>query len=110
RRREFVALLGSAAAAWPTSTRAQHADQMRRIGVLIGSAGSSIKTLVQRLEELGWIEGRNIRIDYRFPASDPNRIKVAAAELVDLKPDVIVTISAPETMSVQERTHSVPVV
>jgi putative tryptophan/tyrosine transport system substrate-binding protein len=110
RRREFFALLGGAAVAWPPAVLAQQSDRVPRIGVLIGSAGSNIKMLVQRLEELGWIDGRNIRIDYRYPASDPNHIKAAAAELVDLNPDVIVTITAPETMSVQEQTRTVPVV
>ena len=82
RRREFITLLGGAAAAWPLAARAQQPERMRRIGALIGFAETdsfgqaSANAFRQGLEQLGWVEGRNIRIDYRFAAGDPTLTKL----------------------------------
>jgi len=94
-RRAFIALLGGAAA-WPIAARAQQPDGTRRVGVLsnIGEsdpeAQSMVAALHQALQELGWVEGRNIRIDRRWAAGNPDRIGVLARELVGLRPDVLV--------------------
>jgi putative tryptophan/tyrosine transport system substrate-binding protein len=95
RRREFIAGLG--AAAWPVVARARQAERMHRIGLLMGlvesdpEAQSRITMLRQSLRELGWTEGRNLLIDYRWGASDPDRYRTYAAQLVALAPDVVVT-------------------
>ena len=94
KRREFIAL-SAAAVAWPLAARAQQTDRMRRIGVLMGVADDTegqarVKALQKGLLELGWIEGRNVRIDYRWTAGDATRARTYAAELVKLSPDVIV--------------------
>src|SRR5271168_1715416 len=95
RRREFIAGLGSAAA-WPVVARAQQPGRMRRIGVLMFVSmddpvgQSDIATFRQALRELGWTEGRNVTIDYRWGGGDANRARTYAAELVALAPDVIV--------------------
>jgi putative ABC transport system substrate-binding protein len=77
RRREFITLLGSAAAAWPLAARAQQPERMRRIGVLNNPADSQarVAAFAQGLQELGWIDGRNVRIDYRWSSGDPDRIR-----------------------------------
>ena len=93
-RREFITLLGGAAA-WPLAARAQQGEQMRRIGVLMGVADdregqARVTALKQGLQELGWTDGRNIQIETRFAGADGDRIRAHAAELVALAPDVIV--------------------
>jgi putative ABC transport system substrate-binding protein len=93
RRREFISLLGGAAAAWPLAARAQQTGSMRRIGVLVGytendpTAHPRLAAFQQGLNELGWREGRNIRIDIRFAAADPERMRSYAAELVGMAPE-----------------------
>jgi hypothetical protein len=93
RRREFITLLGGTAATWPLGARAQQGERMRRIGVLMPYAESDtemsvrISALEQGLQELGWVVGRNLRIDYRPAAVDLTRIRALANELVALKPD-----------------------
>src|SRR6478672_11281688 len=100
-RREFITLLGGAAASWPLGARAQQAERMRRVGVLVGSAEdeSDIRARLagfrQGLEKLGWSEGRNVRIDARFAAGRPDQFPVLAKELVALQPDVILAHSPP---------------
>ena len=96
RRREFISLLGGAAAAvWPLAARAQQGERMRRIGVLMNLAADDpqspvrIATFLLGLQESGWTDGRNLRIDYRWGAGDPDRYRRYAAELVALAPDVI---------------------
>jgi hypothetical protein len=96
-RREFVMLLGSAAAAWPLAARAQQLDVVRRIGVLTGFAESDregqafVAAFREGLQKLGWVEGRNIRIDYRWAALDTDLMQRFAKELVALQPDLILT-------------------
>jgi ABC transporter substrate binding protein len=90
RRREFIAVLGGAAAAWPFAARAQHPERMRRIGVLMNrvaddpEAQARLKALVQGLQQLGWVEGRNVRMDVRWTAGIADHVYRHAAELVAL--------------------------
>jgi putative tryptophan/tyrosine transport system substrate-binding protein len=116
RRREAIALLGGAAAAWPFAARPQPAERMRRLGVLMNFAEDDaqsqvrIAALQQGLDELGWTAGRNLKIDYRWGvgAADYNRRN--AAELVALAPDVIVTSGNALTAALQQTTRAVPIV
>ena len=100
RRREFITLLGGAAA-WPLAARAQQRERMRRIGVLVGTlpAGdpewqARSNAFVQGLQERGWSDGRNLRIDYRWGLGDSDRLRKYVAELVALAPDVILAAGA----------------
>jgi putative tryptophan/tyrosine transport system substrate-binding protein len=116
KRREFITLLGGAAAAWPLAARAQQADRMRRIGVLMNlTADDSVSqdrltAFVQGLQELGWTVGRNVQIDYRWGAGNVERYRTFAAELVALTPDVLVTAGAPAVEALQRATRTVPIV
>jgi putative tryptophan/tyrosine transport system substrate-binding protein len=115
RRREFITALGGAAA-WPLAVRAQQDGRVRRIGVLAGSTEDDPATranfaaLREGLAKLGWIEGRNLRIDLRFTGSDPDRMRAYALELVSLANEVIIATSFPATRAVQERTKTVPII
>jgi putative ABC transport system substrate-binding protein len=104
RRREFITLLGGVAAAWPLTARAQQPDRMRRIGMLMASAQSDqegrarVAAFREELQKLGWAEGRNIRIDYRWaPPGDAETIQRFAKELVALQPDLILSNNTPTT-------------
>ena len=116
RRREFIALLGGTAAAWPVAARAQQSERARRIGVLMGTSEGDAEvhphllTFQKALQDLGWTQDRNVQIDYRFAVSDPERIKTAAAELLRGKPDVLVAQSTPEVRALLELTRTVPIV
>jgi len=114
RRREFITLLGGAVA-WPLAAHAQQPDRMRRIGVLMGVADDAegqarVKGLQQGLQELGWIEGRNVRIDYRWTGGDVTRVRTYAAELVKLSPDVIVAHTPPVIAAMRQASSSIPIV
>ena len=108
KRRTFIAALGSAAA-WPVVARAQQGDRVRRIGVLIGYDESDpegkarLSRFTQGLTELGWTEGRNVRMDLRWAGADINRIRALAQELPGLQPDIILANSTPATVAVQRR-------
>src|SRR5215471_3788833 len=99
RRREFITLIGGTAAAWPVALRAQ--ERMRRLGVLMAvsendaDARKGIGILQERLQKLGWKDGNNIRIDYRWGDGNPDRIQALAKELVELQPDVLIGHSTP---------------
>src|SRR5262249_28051696 len=100
KRREFITLLGGAAAAWPLAARAQQPERMRRIGLLMGVADdregqARVAALKQGLQELGWTDGGNIQIETRFAGADADRIRAHAAELVALAPDIIVGQTTP---------------
>jgi putative ABC transport system substrate-binding protein len=116
RRREFITLLGGVAAAWPLVVRAQQAEQVRRIGMLQLLADDDPETVARyaafehELQALGWTIGRNVRIDYRSPGSDPNRIRKDAAELVALVPDVILTSGSLSVAPVLQATRTIPIV
>jgi len=114
KRREFITLLGGAAA-WPLAARAQQADRMRRIGVLMalsdGAEGRSrFVAFREALKELGWSEGRNILFDLRWGSGDPDTIRLHATELAAQAPDVILANSAPAALAMREATRTVPVV
>jgi putative ABC transport system substrate-binding protein len=116
RRREFITLLGGAAAAWPLAARAQQDGRVRRIGVLTGGdendpeAKRRISAFTQALAELGWTEGRNMRMDLRSHGTDINRARALAQELVGLQPDIIRTAGTPATVAVKRETQTIPIV
>jgi putative tryptophan/tyrosine transport system substrate-binding protein len=101
KRREFITLLGGAAAAWPLAARAQQPDRMRRIGVLMNLAADDaegqarIAAFLQGLQQLGWTDGGNVRIDYRWTAGDAGRFQRYAKELLALAPDIILASATP---------------
>jgi len=116
RRREFITLLGGASA-WPLAARAQQDERMRRIGVLTGSGGPDdpdvkerYAALVQRLQQMGWSEGRNLRIEAHWTASEPDDLRKRAAELVALAPDVIVAGGTSTVAPLLQATRTVPIV
>ena len=116
RRREFITLLGCAAAAWPLAARAQQTERMRRIGVLMPSAEddpegqSRLRAFMQGLQQSGWTDGRNLRIDIRWGAGDAERIRRYAAELAALAPDVILAGAGAVVPSLLQATRTVPIV
>jgi putative tryptophan/tyrosine transport system substrate-binding protein len=116
RRREFIGLMGSAAAGWPLGASAQPAEHMRRIGLLLGlteddpEANARITAFRHGLEETGWTEGRNVRIDYRFAGGDPGRVRAYVTELVALAPDVIVAHSTPVVAALKQETSTIPII
>jgi putative tryptophan/tyrosine transport system substrate-binding protein len=117
RRRQFIAALGGAAAAWPLALRAQQGDhRVRQVGVLSAfvpddSAGDAeMVALRQGLDELGWVDGRNVQIHVRSPGGDLELVRALAKDLVDLKPDVLVARSTPATMALRNETEVIPIV
>jgi putative ABC transport system substrate-binding protein len=109
KRRECIALLGGAAAGWPLTVRAEQGEQVRRVGMLVGFDDPDIKTFQRELERLGWSEGRNIHIDFRY-APAGTEVQALAKELVALRPEVIFAQSRPVTVAVQKATHTIPIV
>ena len=115
RRRELIAALGGAAA-WPLAARAQQGNRVRSIGVLMGldendpAAKWVVSGLTQALADLGWTEGRNVRIDLRWGGTDVNRIRALAQELVGLHPDIILTWGTLVTVALQRETRTIPIV
>jgi putative ABC transport system substrate-binding protein len=117
KRRDFITLLSGAAAAWPLAARTQQSERMRRIGVLMGFAEgdregqSFVAAFREALRRLGWIEGRNVRIDRRWAtADDPASIPRLANELIVLQPDVILSHSTPTTAALLKQTRSIPII
>ena len=116
RRREFITLVGCAAASWPLVARAQQPDRMRLIGVLMGFAESDpdarswLATFRGALAKLGWTEGNNLRIELRWATSDTDRIRTLARELVDLRPDAILSQTTPVTGALAGETRTIPIV
>ena len=114
KRREFITLLGGAAAAWPIAARAQQAGKLPTIGFLGAATASAcgsngLAAFVQRLRELGWIEGRTVAIEYRWAEGRGERYAEIAAEFVRLKVDVIVT-SGPAVFAAKQATSAIPIV
>jgi putative tryptophan/tyrosine transport system substrate-binding protein len=112
RRREFVAGLGSTAA-FPVVARAQQGERVPRIGVLVAGVESfspSVSPFIQALADLGWIDGRNVRMDLRWGGADINRIRAFAQELIGLQPDIIVGNSTPVAVALQRATRTIPIV
>jgi putative tryptophan/tyrosine transport system substrate-binding protein len=116
RRREFVALVGGAIVALPFSADAQQDEHVRRIGVLMGfaendpTAQSWMAAFRDALAKLGWAEGSNLRIELRWSAADPNRIRTLAKELVELRPDAIFDQTTPVTGALARETQTIPIV
>ena len=117
RRREFITLLGGAAAAWPLATRAQQGERVRRIGVLMSGDENDpvwktyVSAFTQALAGLGWTDGRNLRMDLRWHGDDTNRIRALAQELVGLEPDIILAGGGtPGTAALQRETRTIPIV
>jgi putative ABC transport system substrate-binding protein len=117
RRRDFVTLLSGAAVAWPIAAQAQQPERTRRIGLLAPynddrdtRVQAYLPAFKQRLHELGWIEGRNIRFDYRFTGQDAERIRVGAEELIALAPDIIVVWANPAAAILRRATQTIPIV
>jgi putative ABC transport system substrate-binding protein len=116
RRRAFVTLLGGAAVAWPIAARAQQAERVRRIGVLIGGDESDpdrrswLAELQKALQKLGWTDGRNIRMDLRWAAADRARAAAHAADLVALSPDALFVDNTFVAEALQKATRTVPIV
>jgi putative tryptophan/tyrosine transport system substrate-binding protein len=114
-RREFIAGLGSAAS-WSLAVRAQQSGPMRRVGVLMVNAehdpegAAWLSGFTQGLAELGWVDGRNLRTEIRWGASNTDRLRILAKELVDLRPEVILAASTQATSILQQRTRTIPIV
>ena len=116
KRREFIAIIGGAAVAFPLVARAQQPPPMKRIGVLLGTAESNLEqrsrlsAFVRALTELGWTEGRNIRIEYRWASGSADRLRAHAAELASLAFDVILTQGTPATTALHKAGTKTPIV
>src|SRR5262249_4272782 len=116
KRREFISLLGGAVAAWPLTAHAQRADRVQRIGVLMNLAADDpegqarIVAFVQGLQQSGWTDGHNVRIDTRWAAGDAARFQRYAEELLALAPDVILASATPSVQALQHATRTVPIV
>jgi putative ABC transport system substrate-binding protein len=117
RRREFITVLGGAALTWPLAARAQQTPRMRRVGVLIPFPDDReplvkdyLLAFKQRLHELGWDEGRNIRFDYRFTGQVPDRMRAGSEELIALAPDIIVVWANPAAEIVRKATQAIPII
>jgi putative ABC transport system substrate-binding protein len=116
RRRQFIKLIGGAAAAWPLAARAQQStNKVPLVGVLwhAGSAEEEdvyLSVLVKAFNDLGYVEGKNIHLDHRFPAEKPERFRTLAQELVDEKPDVIIAVTNLAALEVKRATSTIPIV
>jgi putative ABC transport system substrate-binding protein len=110
RRREFITLVGGAAA-WPLAARAQQGERMRRVGVLEGIPEDAyLAAFLQGLQQLGWIDGHNVRIDTRWGAGNVDNIRKYAAELLGLAPDVMLAVGTPAVGPLLQATNAVPIV
>src|SRR5947207_5585915 len=116
RRRQFITLLGGAAASWPLAARAQQAERVRRVGVLMNLAADDaegqarLAAFVHDLQRLGWTDGRNVRIDVRWVAGDAARFQRPAEEVLALAPDAILASATPSVQALQQLTRTVPIV
>jgi putative tryptophan/tyrosine transport system substrate-binding protein len=116
RRREFITLVGGGAAAWPLAASAQQAERVRRIGALMSFSATDpqgpprAKAFQQSLQDLGWVEGRNVRFDYRWTGSNPDKIRTFADELVRLNPDVLLANGPSLLAGLQQATRTLPIV
>src|SRR3954452_13310819 len=116
RRHGFIALLGGAAVASPRAASAAQSSATRRIGVLMGIAENDadakprVMAFQQGLQELGWTQGRNVRIEYRWAAADREHMRAYAAELVALAPDLILANTTPVVAALQHATRDIPIV
>ena len=115
RRRDFIALIG-AATTWPLALRAQQPERLRRISVLLGvpendpETNSRVRAFRLGMRDAGWVEGRNVQIEFRYAGTDPDAIKKHVAELIRLAPDVIVANSSPVMALLRPATNSIPII
>ena len=114
KRREFISVLGGAAA-WPLAARAQQGDRVRRIGYIGGDendpvSNTQVSVFKQALADLGWTDGRNVRMDLRWHGDDTNRARALVQELIGLQPDIIVTNGTLATAVLQQETRTIPIV
>jgi ABC-type uncharacterized transport system substrate-binding protein len=115
-RRKFITLLGGAAAVWPMMARAQQPDRVRRVGFLISTAATDqearnwITAFERRFAELGWTDGRNVRIEYRFGEGDATRMRQLAKQLLDLQPDAVLAATTSAATALRQQTLSTPIV
>jgi putative tryptophan/tyrosine transport system substrate-binding protein len=116
KRREFITIIGATAAAWPLTARAQQSpNKIPVVGVLWHAASAEeedvyLSVLVKAFNDLGYVEGKNIHLEHRFPAENPDRFQTMAQELVNLKPDVIIAVTAIGAVDVQKLTSAIPIV
>jgi putative ABC transport system substrate-binding protein len=116
RRRDFITLIGGGVAAWPLAARAQQSERIRRIGVLMSFAETdvsgqrSVATFLEALEQIGWMHGRNLQIEYRWGSADHDLIQRQATELVGLNPDVILCAATPAISALKRATRTIPIV
>src|SRR5262249_3795704 len=116
RRREFITLIGGATLTWPLVARAQQAERMRRVGVLMrlaaddSEAQAEVAAFLRGLQALGWTDGRNLRIDSRWAAGDSERIRRYAAELVALAPEAVLASGGTVVGALQQASRTVPIV
>ena len=116
KRREFISFVGSAVATWPLAARAQEPGRMRRVSVLLAFFDSDpegqprIAAFQHELENLGWTEGRNIQIEYRWASGDADRFRAFAAELVAARPDVLVAHTSPSAQALARATRTIPII
>ena len=115
RRRDFITIVGGAAAAWPLAARGQTPNKIPVVGVLwhAGSAEEEdvyLSVLVKAFNDLGYVEGKNIHLDHRFPAENPDRFRTLAQELVDEKPDVIIAVTLAGAPALKKATRTIPIV
>ena len=117
KRREFITLLGGAAAAWPVAARAQQGERVRRIGVLVGAqhpddpeSQANFAAFLQRLQQLGWDESRNVQIDYRWGLGNADNVRKYAMELATIAPDVILASGTSTITPLLQVTRTLPIV
>jgi len=116
KRRKFITLLGGTAAVWPLAARAQQPERMRRVGVLTGLTESDPgarawpAAFEEGLQKLGWSQGRNLRIDYRWAAGDGERMRSYAVDFARMAPDIVVAVSTPVLQAIQQEIRSIPIV
>ena len=116
KRREFIGVLGGAAAAWPLGALAQQRDHPRRIGVLMGFAETDevwqtyLRVFRERLRDFGWTDGQNVKFEYRFAGESVERTRVAATELIASKPDVLFVSTNPAVSALLQETRTIPIV
>jgi putative ABC transport system substrate-binding protein len=116
RRRDFLSLIGGAAATWPLAVRAQQPARLRQVAILRAEVAGDPEglrnsgALIQGLQALGWTQGRNVRIEQRWAGGSVDAMKALAKELVALEPDVIVVVSTPVSAAVMQETHTIPII
>src|SRR6516164_9520763 len=116
RRRDFIKVVGGSTAVWPLALRAQQPQRMRRVSVLLGvpendaETKSRVRAFQLGMRDAGWVEGRNVQIEYRYAGTDPEAIKKHIAELIPLAPDVILANSSPIVALLRSATKTIPIV